>query len=107
MTLSQNGAGPAWLEGHSNGNFKDEAALLKEAADGGLPAAQLALAQLYLGRSQEPQDLVTAYTCFLVATEPSFQLRGSITGAMTPEQIEEPKQKASVWLTKLKQIAPS
>src|SRR5450432_265271 len=107
MTLSQNGAGPAWLEGHRNGTFRDEAALLKEAADGGLPAAQLALAQLYLSRGCEPQDLVNAYTWFLVATERAFQARGSITGTMTAEQIEEAKQKASVWLTKLKQIAPS
>jgi two-component system nitrate/nitrite response regulator NarL len=107
MTLSQNGAGPAWLEGHGNGHSKDEAALLKEAADGGLPAAQLALAQLYLSRGRDPQDLVNAYTWFLVATERAFQARGSITGTMTAEQIEEAKQKASVWLTKLKQIAPS
>src|SRR5450755_3323059 len=107
MTLSQNGAGPAWLEGHSNGNSRDEAALLKEAAEGGLPAAQLALAQLYLRRGGEPQDLVNAYTWFLVATERAFQARGSISGAMTAEQIEEAKQKASVWLSKLKQIAPS
>jgi DNA-binding NarL/FixJ family response regulator len=107
MTLSQNGGGPAWLEGHGKGNSKDEAALLKEAADGGLPAAQLALAQLYLSRGGESQDLVNAYTWFLVATERAFQARGSITRAMTAEQIEEAKQKASVWLTKLKQIAPS
>ena len=107
MTLSQNGTGPAWLEAQGNGHAQDEATLLKEAADEGLPAAQLALAQLYLSRSGEPQDLVNAYTWFLVATERAFQARGSITGAMTAEQIEEAKHKASVWLSKLKQIAPS
>ncbi len=107
MTLSQNGVGTALLEGHGNGHSSDEATLLKEAAEGGLPAAQLALAQLYLSRSREPQDLVNAYTWFLVATERAFQARGAITGAMTVEQIEEAKQKASVWLTKLKQVTPS
>ena len=107
MTLSQNGAGQALLGNHNNGNPKDESALLKEAAEAGLPAAQLALAQLYLTRASDPRDLVNAYTWYLVATERAFQARGSMTKAMTAEQIEEAKQKASVWLSKLKQTASS
>src|SRR5579863_5517516 len=107
MTLSQNGAGQALLGNHNNGNPKDESALLKEAAEAGLPAAQLALAQLYLTRASDPRDLVNAYTWYLVATERAFQARGSMTKAMTAEQIEEAKQKASVWLSKLKQTTTS
>jgi DNA-binding NarL/FixJ family response regulator len=106
MTLSQNGAGHGLLGNHHNGNPKDESELLKEAAEVGLPAAQLTLAQLYLTRGSDPQDLVNAYTWYLVATERAFQARGSITKAMTAEQIEEAKQKASVWLSRLKQSAP-
>lgn len=106
MTLSQNGAGQD-LPGGNNHGVKDEAVLLRDAAEAGLPAAQLALAQLYLTRGRDPQDLVNAYTWYLVATERAFQARGSITKAMTAEQIEEAKQKASTWLSKLKLTTPS
>jgi len=104
MTLSQTGAGQALL-GSTNGSHSshEESALLKKAAEAGLPAAQLALAQLYLARRGNPQDLVSAYMWYLVATERAFDARGSITKMMTPQQIEEAKQKASVWLSKLKQ----
>jgi DNA-binding NarL/FixJ family response regulator len=107
MTLSQNGAGQALLGSHNNGSPKDESALLKEAADAGLPAPQLALAQLYLTRASDPRDLVNAYTWYLVATERAFQARGSMTKAMTAEQIEEAKHKASAWLSKMKQTTTS
>jgi DNA-binding NarL/FixJ family response regulator len=107
MTLSQNGAGQALLGSHNNGSPKDESALLKEAAEAGLPAAQLALAQLYLTRASDPRDLVNAYTWYLVATERAFQARGSMTKAMTAEQIEEAKHKASAWLSKMKQTTTS
>lgn len=104
MTLSQTGAGQALL-GSTNGSHSshEESALLKKAAEAGLPAAQLALAQLYLARRGDAQDLVSAYMWYLVATERAFDARGSITKMMTPQQIEEAKQKASVWLSKLKQ----
>ena len=81
--------------------------MLKKAAESGLPAAQLALAQLYLTRGSEPQDLVNAYMWYLVATERAFQARASITKQMDAQQIDEAKQKASVWLSKLKQAPPS
>jgi two-component system nitrate/nitrite response regulator NarL len=107
MTLSQNGGGQSSLGSHNNGKAPDESLLLKDAAESGLPAAQLALAQLYLTRGSGPQDLVNAYTWYLVATERAFQARGSITKTMTPEQIEEAKQKASIWLSKLKETTSS
>lgn len=108
MTLSQTGAGQALLgSAKGNHNGQEESELLKKAAESGLPAAQLALAQLYLARGNEPQDLVNAYMWYLVATERAFQARASITKTMTAQQIEEAKQKASVWLSKLKQVGPS
>ena len=108
MTLSQTGAGQALL-GSAKGSHDShqESALLKKAAESGLPAAQLALAQLYLTRGSEPQDLVNAYMWYLVATERAFQARASITKQMDAQQIDEAKQKASVWLSKLKQAPPS
>jgi len=112
MTLSQTGAGQALLGttkgNHANGGYaQDESALLKKAAEAGLPAAQLALAQLYLARRNDPDDVVHAYMWYLVATERTFHARGSIAKLMTPQQIDEAKQKASVWLSKLKQISPT
>jgi len=111
MTLSQSGAGHALLDTpkgmHTGeGDSADESALLKKAAEAGLPAAQLALAQLYLARRRDADDIVNAYTWYLVATERAFQSRGSMTKLMTAQQIEEAKQKASVWLSKLKQLSP-
>ena len=105
MTLSQNGAGQAALG--VRGPAPDESALLKDAAEAGLPAAQLALAQFYLARRGDSGALVNAYMWYLVATERAFHARGSIAKMMTAEQIDEAKQKASVWLSKLKQAVPS
>ncbi len=79
-----------------------ESALLKKSAEAGLPAAQLALAQMYFFRRRDAQDLVEAYMWYLVATERALIARGIMTKVMTPEQIEEAQSKASVWLTKLK-----
>jgi DNA-binding NarL/FixJ family response regulator len=112
MTLSQTGAGQPLLaaaKGSQNypGDREEELAVLTKAAEAGLPEAQLALAQLYLARRSTPQDLVNAYTWYLVATERAFQARGSITKMLTAIQIEEAKQKASVWLSKLQQASPT
>ncbi|HET6178788.1 MAG TPA: LuxR C-terminal-related transcriptional regulator [Candidatus Sulfotelmatobacter sp.] len=112
MTLSQTGEGQALLRGTSKASVNNgecsnqESTLFKEAAESGLPAAQLALAQLYLDRGKDPEDFVNAYMWYLVATERAFNARGSIANLMTPEQIEEAKQKASVWLSKLMQTSP-
>ena len=66
----------------------DESALLRKAAEAGLPAAQLGLAQWYLTRRSGPQDLVQAYMWCLVATERALQAHGFLTEMMTPEQID-------------------
>jgi DNA-binding NarL/FixJ family response regulator len=86
----------------SNGNrfSSDESELLKKSAEAGLPAAQLALAQLYLSRRATPQDLVDACMWYLVAIERSLLAREFIIKMMTPQQIEEAKQKAAAWLPK-------
>jgi len=112
MTLSQAGAGQPLLAAGKGGRelqngHDDELVVLTKAAEAGLPEAQLALAQLYLTRRSCPQDLVNAYTWYLVATERAFQARGSITKMLTAIQIDEAKQKASVWLSKLQQAAPT
>lgn len=84
-----------------------ESDVLKKSAEAGLPAAQLALAQMYLTRRSDPQDLVDAYMWYLIATECAMQARGFITKMLTLEQIEEAKRKASFWLAKRKQKPPA
>jgi two-component system, NarL family, nitrate/nitrite response regulator NarL len=95
------------VEGNGHKHSAQESDLLKKSAEAGLPAAQLALAQTYLTRRSDPQDLVEAYMWYLIATECAMQTRGFITTMLTLEQIEEAKHKATVWLAKRKQKPPS
>jgi two-component system nitrate/nitrite response regulator NarL len=79
------------LEGNGN-----DATLAKfeKAAGNGLPAAQLALAELYLSRRAQPDDLMHAYMWFLVAAERTAQTKSTLTGMLTPKQMQEAEQKA-------------
>lgn len=103
MTLSQTGAGQLSLEDSTNGSnrmgFRNEFVLLQKAADAGLPAAQLALAQIYLARRSGPQDAVRAYSWYLVALERASQAKSLLTKMLTAEQIEEAHKEASVKLS--------
>ena len=84
-------------------NSRYESDLLMKSAEAGVPAAQLALAQVYLNRRSDPQDVVDAYMWYLIAIESAMQARGFITKMLTVEQIEEARRKASTWLAKRKQ----
>jgi two-component system, NarL family, nitrate/nitrite response regulator NarL len=103
MTLNQNGgkdaSGIPKAEGDEFLNLSSEPDKLKKAAEGGAPAAQLALASWYLNKGSDPENLVQAYTWYLVATERALETRALITKMMTPEQIDEAQQNASVWLS--------
>jgi DNA-binding NarL/FixJ family response regulator len=112
MSLSQaaelsSGQRPPVDTTNGDGYSPYESDLLKKSADAGMPAAQLALAQLYLSRRSNPQDMVEAYTWYLIATECTMQARGFITKILTTEQIEEAKRKASRWLARRKQGSAS
>jgi DNA-binding CsgD family transcriptional regulator len=76
---------------------------LEKAAERGLPAAQFALAQMYLMRRSQPDDLVHAYMWYLIATERASQARAIITQMLTPKQIRNAQQKASVCLARMNQ----
>jgi DNA-binding NarL/FixJ family response regulator len=104
MTLSHAGPDQSIIvedksKGFVRGGFRDEFALLQKAAEAGLPAAQLALAQIYLVRRADPQDAVRAYTWYLVALERASQAQGLITKMLTRKQIEEAKREASAKLS--------
>lgn len=109
MTLSSNGDALPAQNGHDpmeaaseEGYSKQEYELIRRSAEAGLPAAQLALAQLYLTRRNSPQDLVDAHMWFLVATESLSRSREFVKREMTPQQIFEAEQCASIWLSKRK-----
>lgn len=107
MSLSHSSAEQALREGrrkeNENGKYSPyESDMLQKSAEAGLPAAQLALAQMYLERRSNPQDLIEAYMWYLVATERALQARSFFTKMLDPQQIEEAKQKAAAWLSRRK-----
>jgi two-component system nitrate/nitrite response regulator NarL len=108
MTLSQSAPGEAGdlrpRNGLAGANHDDEAtfALFEKAAEAGLPAAQLALAQAYMARRSTADDLVQACMWYLVSAQRALQIRGLITRLMTPDQVSEAEQKADAWLVRLK-----
>jgi len=99
MTLTPSGSTQSIAEdsmGNSgSGASRDEFDMLQKAAEAGLPAAQLALAQMYLMRRTEPEDAVRAYTWYLVAMERASQAKELITKMLTAKQIEEARREAS------------
>lgn len=105
MTLSQPDLAPPsrsdeTKKSSSRPGFSDELALLQKAADAGLPAAQMVLAQVYLARRTSPGDAVRAYTWYLVALERASQAKAQLTKMLTPEQIEEAQRNAKAKLSK-------
>lgn len=88
---------------HQNYNLSQkETAFLEKSAEAGIPAAQLALAQLHFAKGRDPKDLVEAYAWYLVATERALVARGNMTKMLSPEQLEEAKNKATSLLSKLR-----
>jgi two-component system, NarL family, nitrate/nitrite response regulator NarL len=109
MTLNQGSSHPAmpdWPKGADPGSSADEFAMFQKAADAGLPAAQLALAQMYLARRTDPRDIVHAYMWYLVAMERASQAKGLMTKMMTAKQIDEARREAGAWLSRLERTSP-
>ena len=116
MTLSQNNnseesvppEGSRKASTHKN-QHEDQATLnfLEKAAEQGLPAAQLALAQIYLTRGTQPNDVVRAYSWYLIAKETMSRAQAMITRTLTPSQIQEGQQEAEAWLSRRNESSPS
>src|SRR5215472_12218066 len=114
LALSQSGnsgdALPSEIpENLLDGRLTDEATLasLKNKAEKGSPAAQLALAQSYLSRRSRPDDLVEAYTWFVIASERTSQARSLVTRMLTSKQIDDAQQMASEWLARMQRTSAS
>jgi DNA-binding NarL/FixJ family response regulator len=106
MTLTPTGSAQLTAEDSLSSSFgsgssrDDELDVLQKAAEAGLPAAQLALAQMYLMRRTEPEDAFRAYTWYLVAMERASQAKELITKMLTVKQIEEARREAISKLAK-------
>ncbi len=88
-------------------NFTEaESAFLEKSAEAGIPAAQLALAQLHFAKGRDPKDLIEAYTWYLVATERALVARGNITKMLSADQLEQAKNRATILLSKLRNQPP-
>lgn len=74
--------------------------VLEKAANHGVPAAQLLLAQALA--DGDPSQLVDAYMWFLIAAEQGRQARIQLAKNLNPKQIEQAHQKAGNWLARAK-----
>lgn len=110
LSQSTNPTDPSASDAESpSGAATDEGtlAMLKNRAERGSPAAQLALAQAYLARRSQPDDVVQAYTWYLIASERASQARSLVTRMLSAKQIDEAQQKASEWLARVPQNSSS
>jgi two-component system, NarL family, nitrate/nitrite response regulator NarL len=102
MTLSNAASteahAPYSAPGSVPANSQDEFAVFQKAAEAGLPAAQLALSQMYWARRRDQQDLVQAYTWYLIATERAAQTKELMIRGMTAQEIDEAQRQANARL---------
>ncbi len=80
----------------------DTLALVESAAQEGVPAAQLSLAQALTTRAHGADELVKAYTWYLIVNEQAQQSRADLATLLTSNQIEQAQQQATVWLAQAK-----
>lgn len=110
MTLSQTSSSQAvlnsFLRNYANGGLHDVLALAEcqQAAEQGIPMAQLALAQMLWTRRANAKDIVQAYKWYLIASGQISQASKALSRTMTMEQLVHAEQLASEWLKKTRKI---
>ncbi|MGA8151650.1 MAG: response regulator transcription factor [Terriglobales bacterium] len=113
MTLSQSGAERTGVgdlvAGSMKADPKDAAtfALCKKAAEQGLLAAQLALAQMYWARRSDPENMTHACMWYSIAAEHLSKEKNKAAKAMPPELLIEAEQRASEWRKKVQGVGPA
>lgn len=106
MTLSRSSLEEVSPEGNKNNGYsREESTLIEKLAQAGLPAAQLALAQLSLAKGSGPRDLVDAHMWYLIAIERAIHAKEIMIKMMTPSQLEEARKRAAAWSPQRKQPA--
>jgi DNA-binding NarL/FixJ family response regulator len=112
MTLSQDSNSPVLSRCQKNctaGDLPDDSTLAEcqQAAEQGLPIAQLALARMYRTRGAGPADLVLAYKWYMIASGQVLQASKGLTKEMTSEQLLQAEKMAADWLRGNQKIPPS
>jgi two-component system, NarL family, nitrate/nitrite response regulator NarL len=90
------------LDAHSDDKLLKEC---EKAAEQGIPAAQLALAQLCSSR-RNSKDIITAYMWYIIASDQASRASQNLHSMMTVEQILEAKRQAADWLWRTSKIRP-
>jgi DNA-binding NarL/FixJ family response regulator len=104
MTLSRDTSGPL-LPGNSTGNsefsgFHENLEGLQKTAEGGVPTAQLALAQAYLGPRADSKSAVLAYAWYLITLKTVSEAKDLVAKILTADQIAEANSIASAKLSR-------
>jgi DNA-binding CsgD family transcriptional regulator len=102
MTLSQNSStGPAVGQFREYAQYDLQDLLMfaecQQAAEQGVPFAQLTLAQLLWHRKASSKDIVQAYKWYLIASGQILQISKAVSRAMTMEQLLHAEQMAADW----------
>jgi len=106
MTLSQNNYAQSvfqhFFESQLDHTFLDDAALLacQQAAEDGVPMAQLALAQHYSAHGTTPADASQAYAWYSIASEQMANVLNDAAKGMSLDQLLQAEQIASSWLNR-------
>jgi DNA-binding NarL/FixJ family response regulator len=111
MTLRQTNNSQAAVLGNVLKNYTGEGlqdastlAECQQAAEQGVPIAQLALAQMLWNRKASSKDIVQAYKWYLIANGQVLQASKEVSRAMTMEQLLHAEQMAADWLKKKRRI---
>ena len=103
MTLSQSGGERADLgdlvAGSMNADSKNAAtfALCKKAAEQGVLAAQLALAQMYWARRSDPENMTHAHMWYSIAADQLSKEKNKAAKVVSPELLIEAERRAAEW----------
>lgn len=109
MTLAQSNSEPVMCDDSTNplqdsgadGGLVD----LYKAADQGMPAAQVALAESHAARKADSQSTVLAYAWYMIALESVRQAKDLLASVLTAEQIDAATKLAIAKLSRKKKSA--
>jgi two-component system, NarL family, nitrate/nitrite response regulator NarL len=82
-------------------------ALCKKAAEQGVLAAQLALAQMYWARRSDPENVKHACLWYSIAADQLVKEKNKVSKAVSPEVLIEAEQRAMEWKKKMQGAGPS
>ena len=106
MTLSHNSSSQPMLKHYTDDGLQDGSTLAgyQQAAELGVPIAQLALAQMFWNRKASSKDIVQAYKWYLIVSGQVSQTSKAVSQAMTMEQLLHAEQMAADWLRRTQKI---